>query len=593
MKEDLPLFCKGLTVFTCLTLLFASFLIMPQTTLASEQAVITIDLLNVRSGPGMSYSVVAKVKKGQTFGIVDKKNDWVQLKISSNQKGLVAAWLVNQKKPASSASQVTSSSTTVESSATGLRIRSGPGTTFPVTGVFEKGKKASFVEKSGSWIKISFDGKQGWVSSRHVKYTKAKAPSASSQSSTEKTGKVNATTLNVRKTPSTQGAVLGSLKNGASVSILTQQGKWIEIYFNKQKGWVHSDFLKVDVSNKTTTPASPTRPATSKLGTGTVSATSLNVRSSGVMNGKVVGSITKRTKVSLLEEANKWYKISYGTNKTGWVASWYITKTAEPSKPTSTNGKKSVKIIYNGTTIRSGPSTGHSIVSRGNSGQQFAIQETKGDWYKISLPNNATGYIAGWVVETSGVSNTVSRPGVQQYLKNKTIVIDPGHGGRDSGAVGARGSLEKNLTLRTAQLIFDKLKASGANVFLTRSNDSYISLNSRVSTSHYRSADAFVSVHYDSNADRSVTGMTSYYDNSLKDKPLATSVHNELGKLSNIKDRGVRYGNFHVIRENKKPSVLLELGFISNSTEELTIGTSSYQERVSQAIYTGLAQYFK
>ncbi|MFC0270122.1 SH3 domain-containing protein [Metabacillus herbersteinensis] len=586
------MFRKVLTVFTCFTLLIASFFLIPQKTLASDQAVINVDLLNVRSGPGLSYSVVAKVKKGQNYDIVDKKNDWVQLKLSSNQKGWVAAWLVNQKKAKVSVSQGSSSSNTVESSATGLRIRSGPGTTFPVIGVFEKGKKASFVEKSGSWIKVSLAGKQGWVSSSYVKYTEVKAPPASSQSSTGKTGKVNATSLNVRKTPSTQGSVLGSLKNGASVSIVTQQGKWIEIHFKNLKGWVHSDYLKIEVAN-TTTPAAPPTTTTSKLGNGTVSATSINVRSSGAMNGKVVGAITKGTKVTLLEEANKWYKISYGTNKTGWVASWYITKIAETSQPTSTSGNKSVKIIYNGTNIRSGPSTGHSIVSRGNSGQQFAIQETKGDWYKISLPNNRAGYVAGWVVETAGVSDTVSRPGVQQYLKNKTIVIDPGHGGRDSGAVGARGSLEKNLTLRTSKLIFDKLKASGANVFLTRSNDSYISLNSRISTSHYRDADAFVSVHYDSFANRSVTGVTSYYYNSLKDKPLATSLHNELAKQSNIKNRGVRYGNFHVVRENKKPSVLLELGFISNSTEELTVGTNSYQERVSQAIYTGLAKHFK
>jgi N-acetylmuramoyl-L-alanine amidase len=70
-------------------------------------------------------------------------------------------------------------------------------------------------------------------------------------------------------------------------------------------------------------------------------------------------------------------------------------------------------------------------------------------------------------------------------------------------------------------------------------------------------------------------------------------MNTEVVKQTKLKNRSKKFGNFHVLRENKKPAVLLELGFLSNRTEEITINTSSYQERVSQGIFNGLTQYFK
>ncbi|WP_338789018.1 SH3 domain-containing protein [Metabacillus sp. FJAT-53654] len=584
---------KGMTMYICFTLLFiASFVSPIKSTATSEQVTINVDLLNVRSGAALTSSVLAKVKKGQTFDVVEKKNDWIKIKLSSNSTGWVAAWLVTKKaNSTSSSSSVSSGNGTVESKATGLRFRSGPGTSFGVIGVFEKGKTATYLDKSGEWIKISYSGKQGWVAASYVK-TNGNSNKAT-PSKVKKTASITATSLNVRKTPSTKGTRVGSLKKNASVTIIQEQGGWAQIETNAIKGWVHSDYLKLSSSGSLTETPSTTSPSTTVKASGTVTATSLNVRNNGSLNGKVVGTVTKGMKVSITEEKNDWYKIIFSSNKTGWIAGWYISKTIDKtsSSPSTTN-KKHVKIIYNGTNIRSGASTSKSIVKRASLGESYEIIETVGDWYKINL-GSTIGYIAGWVVETSGVSSPVTKPGSEQYVKNKTIVIDPGHGGQDSGAVGTRGTLEKNLTLTTAKLVYDKLKSAGANVFLTRSNDTYISLNSRVRTSHYRNAKAFISLHYDSTTDRSANGTTAYYYSSLKDAQLASKLNSQLVKQSNLRNRGIKYGNFHVLRENNVPSTLLELGFLSNRTEELTVNTSSYQERVSQGIYNGLAQYFK
>ncbi len=426
-------------MYICFTLLFiASFANTVTLTAANEQVTINVDHVNVRNGAGLTSSIIAKVKKGQTFDVVEKKNDWIKIELSRNETGWVASWLVKEKSSSKSSNSSVSNGNVI-SKATSLRIRSGPGTSFSVIGVFDKGKTAQYLEKSGRWIKISYSG------------------------------------------------------------------------------------------------------------------------------------------------------------KSGWVAGWYISKTTNTSAATvnpSTNNKH-VKIIYNGTNIRSGASTGHSIVKRANAGETYTLLDTVGNWYKINLENDKIGYIAGWVVETSGINSPVTKPGSGKYVKNKTIVIDPGHGGQDSGAVGTRGTLEKNMTLVTAKLVYNKLRSAGANVFLTRTNDTYISLQSRVSTSHYRNADAFISLHYDSTSDRSASGTTTYYYNSLKDSPLAARLNSSIAQQSNLKDRGLKFGNFHVLRENKAAAALVELGFLSNRTEELTINTSNYQERISQGIFNGLALYFK
>jgi N-acetylmuramoyl-L-alanine amidase len=567
---------------------------MPETAAAeTKKAVIAVDGLNIRSGPGLSYSVIASVKKGAVYSITDQKKDWYQIQFSGKNKGWVASWLVTLQQTASgNKTSTNSSSDTVKSNAEDLRIRSGPGTSFQVTGTFDKGQTASFVEQNSNWVKISYQGRSGWVSSQFVSVQKKVHAPANSGAPVSMSGKVSATSLNVRNQPSTNGATIGSLKKNAAVMITKTQGKWYEIQYNGQKGWVHSDFISAS-PKKAPTPV----PAPASGGkTGKVTASSLNIRSSGSLNGSVVGSISKNTQVTILESKNGWHHIRYSTNKNGWVSSSYLSIVNEnTNKGTGTPNQSKVSILQNGTNIRKSPSTNASILKRANAGEQFSVISKEGDWFKVQLSGNATGFVAGWVVSQSNGGESVSRPGgdVASYLKNKTIVIDPGHGGRDSGAIGTRGTLEKNLTLSTARLVYDKLKASGANVHLTRSTDSYTSLSSRVSTAHYRNADAFISLHFDSIANKTVHGMTTYYYSGSKDKPLASPLHSELMKQAKLKDRGTRAGNYHVLRENKQPSVLLELGYVSNSTEELTIGSNAFQERVAQGLYYGLAQYFK
>ncbi len=564
-------------------------------TKAEQIAIIDTTVLNVRDGPGLSYSRTAQVKQGEKFTIIERKNDWVKLQLSTGKTGWVASWLIKETQTNSTQS---GTSSTVVSTVDGLRFRSGPGTGFQVIGSLNKGNEAGFIEANDNWSKISYKGHIGWVSSQFLttKQTTGSTNSKpnSNSGTSKKTATVTASILNVRDQPNSQGRIVGKLKQNATVTITNEREKWLEIKFGSGSAWIHRDFVAGISSSgeKPSQPAAPPQGPTNQGKIGKVTASSLNVRDSGSLSGRIIASLKQGNKVTIHEEVNNWSHITLPNGNKGWIASWYLDVQLDSQHETPNNSESTVKILYNGTNIRSGSSTSTSVVARANEGDSFALVAKEGDWYKINLPGNKIGYVAGWLVSFSGSNQIVERPGVNQYLKGKTIVIDPGHGGNDSGAIGVSGTYEKTLNLRTARMVFDKLSASGANVVLTRNSDNYVSLRSRVSISHYRSADAFVSIHYDSIYDRNVRGVTSYYYKN-SDVGLASNIQKELVKNTGFKNREHRLGNYQVLRENLNPSVLLELGFLSNPTEEYTVNTNTFQENVSNGVYYGLAQYFK
>lgn len=569
-------------------LLFCSpFPIKPDSAFAEGSTVeITTDTLNVREGPGLSYKVIEVVKRADRFSVIEEKSDWIQVSLnSSGKKGWVAAWLVKKH----SENEVSSSKSGIVT-ANQLRVRSGPSTSYKVVTTLSQGATVTIIKTESNWHQIKTSSVTGWVAAEFIQDIKS---DTGGSSSSKQTGKVTANNLNVRSTASTSGNILGKLQKGSTVSILSVESNWVKIQYNGQAAWISKEF--VEMSSTSSQPSVPNQTNTSSSSglLGTITATTLNVRSTGSLSGKIVGTVSKGQAFEILAEENNWAKIKLKNGQLGWVASWYLSK--EQSSTTTkvdVEQNSTVTILYNGTNIRKSATTNSSVISRANAGETFTVLSVQNDWYEIQLKNGSKGFVAGWLVTVSGASQQIERPGAEQYLKNKVIVIDPGHGGRDTGATGMKGSYEKNLTLKTAQLLYDKLKTAGANVVMTRNTDSYLSLSSRVGMSHTHAADAFVSIHFDSILDSSVRGMTSYYYHNYQ-QSLATTVGKEVASFTKLKDRGVRYGDYHVLRENKRASVLLELGYLSNSAEETLVNSESYQANAATGIYQGLAKYFK
>jgi N-acetylmuramoyl-L-alanine amidase len=572
----------------CLILFIGGYTPIQIASAASQTITISTSSLNVREGPGLSYRVIEKVSKGQTFTYSKEDGDWIQINLPGSKKGWVANWLITKN-----ASSGSSNHSTLGSQATvltdGLRIRKGPGTGFQVIGSLNKGQAVDTIDKNENWIKINGSFGEGWVSADFIQSASVSTPSPKKNPSATTKGMATVENLNVRTEPSLNARIVGKLGKGESVSILSFQRDWVKIDYKGASAWVSSQFIQTKVDPPSS--SAPQTPAASVIGT--VTATALSVRSTGSLNGKILGSVQKGTSFQIIEEVNNWAKIEYKKDSYGWVAGWFLSKSTskEPTKE-QTVKESTVTILYNGTNIRKGPNVQTSVVKRANAGDQFEVLSLSNNWYQIKLADGSKAYVAGWIVSVSGPAPQIEKPGAEKYLKDVTIVLDPGHGGRDGGTEGARGTLEKGVTLRTTTLLYDKLKASGANVILTRNNDTYISLRSRVSTAEYHNADAFISIHYDSINDRCVRGMTAYYYHTYQ-KQLATSVFSATVAKAKLKDRGVRQGDYHVLRENNQKAVLLELGYLSNPTEEMLINSSQFQESVATGIFQGLAQFFK
>lgn len=185
-------------------------------------------------------------------------------------------------------------------------------------------------------------------------------------------------------------------------------------------------------------------------------------------------------------------------------------------------------------------------------------------------------------------------------LAGKTIVVDAGHGGTDSGARAPDGSMqEKNLTLSISRLVADALAKEGAAVILTRSDDTRVPLKERSDIANRSRADLFVSIHINSNrVANSRSGVTTYYHrNEPMGVLLAECLRRELAKVSGLPDLGtasdtrVYASGFAVLRNSTMPAVLLELGFINHAGDRKRISTKDFQNKVSEAVSKGLKVY--
>lgn len=181
---------------------------------------------------------------------------------------------------------------------------------------------------------------------------------------------------------------------------------------------------------------------------------------------------------------------------------------------------------------------------------------------------------------------------VQKHTGGKKyIVIDAGHGGSDCGAL-RNGINEKDITLDIAKRVQEQLEKKGYVVAMTRTDDTYVSLQDRVDYSEIFNPDIFVSIHVNSSNSESPSGIETHYykDNSLK---LAKYVHASLLNNINAKDRGLFKSKFYVINHTTAPAILIETGFISNPNERAQLITESRKNATTKAIVEGIDEYFK
>ncbi|MEH6892366.1 N-acetylmuramoyl-L-alanine amidase [Bacillus sp. JJ864] len=204
------------------------------------------------------------------------------------------------------------------------------------------------------------------------------------------------------------------------------------------------------------------------------------------------------------------------------------------------------------------------------------------------------GFVSVYFLMSSKVKGTMYADTLSKkdQTSEKVIVIDPGHGGNDPGSIGLRRTREKDITLKTAKNIQKKLAEKGMTVILTRQDDTFVSLKNRVAIAQNKSADLFLSIHYDGFTTNDVKGVTTYYYKGQREQALAETIHEHLFKHIQAKNRGVKSGDYYVLRENQKPSILLELGYITNPEDEERMNSQQFQADVASGVVSGIIEYF-
>ena len=187
-----------------------------------------------------------------------------------------------------------------------------------------------------------------------------------------------------------------------------------------------------------------------------------------------------------------------------------------------------------------------------------------------------------------------SQPAPRPVPKTRAIVmIDPGHGGKDPGAIGIGSLREKDVILPISKRIAAILQQNGVQAVLTRDSDYFVSLQGRVDLADRANADLFVSIHANaiSMSRPDVNGLETYYYDS--GQSLASSIHSSITQNVTIRDRKVRRARFYVLRKSSMPSVLVEVGFVTGAEDAARIRTTAYQNQMADAIARGILQHLQ
>lgn len=187
-------------------------------------------------------------------------------------------------------------------------------------------------------------------------------------------------------------------------------------------------------------------------------------------------------------------------------------------------------------------------------------------------------------------------PAIRDRLRvgKKKIVIDPGHGGFDPGAIGVTGVYESDVNYKIAQKTVSLLKKEGMQALMSRKKSQFVSLAQRAELSNGLDADLFISIHANSNPKSWINGTATYahWKASKENWALAWYVQSEIIKRIGLKNNGLKAANFAVLRRTTMPSLLVETAFLSNPKEEKLLKDNKFQWQVAQGIVAGVKKYF-
>ena len=476
--------------------------------------IISSEDLGLRKGADSSHEIITSIPSGARVNIIDKVSDnWYKV----GYKDFVG--YVEAKDIRVLGDNLNQDNVGLIS-ANQLNVRTSPNENGQVIGTLHKNDKVNVLDKSiDGWYKIDFNGRRAYVSSKYVNlisYKNNEVKTEVKKEPIEGTGKVNINTaLNVRQASTTNSRIIGSLKGGEKVNIISESNGFYKIEFNNSYGYVYSKYIskdgdsekvqvvkqeevkkeKVDESKKeakATPKAEPVVLAVRSLNkTGIVNvSSSLNVRSSASTSSKVIGSLSGNTKVTIIGEEGAFYKIEYKGSH-GYVAKEYVkdvtennnsnqgTQTPEkPSTPESTE-KTGIVNVSSSLNVREGASTSSKVIGSLSGNTKVTIVGEEGAFYKIEF-KGSHGYVAKEYVKDVTESNnsnqgtqTPEKPSTPETTKKTGIVnVSSSLNVREGASTSSKviGSLSGNskVTIIGEEGAFYKIEYKGSHGYVAK-----------------------------------------------------------------------------------------------------------------------------
>ncbi|ABG85681.1 SH3 domain-containing protein [Clostridium perfringens] len=440
--------------------------------------------LNVRQASTTSSRIIGSLKGGEKVNIINESNGFYKIEFNnsygyvyskyiSKDGGDEKAQIVKQeevKKEKVDESKKEAKSTTkaepivfairylnktgIVNVSSSLNVREGASTSSKVIGSLSGNSKVTIVGEEGAFYKIEYKGSRGYVAKEYVKDVTENSNSnqgtqtpekPSIPENTEKIGIVNvSSSLNVRERASISSKVIGSLSGNSKVTIVGEEGAFYKIEYKGSRGYVAKEYVKDVTENSnsnqgTQTPEKPSIPEnTEKIGIVNVSS-SLNVRERASISSKVIGSLSRNTKVTIVGEEGAFYKIEYKGSH-GYVAKEYVkdvtensnsnqgTQTPEkPSIPENTE-KTGIVNVSSSLNVRERASTSSKVIGSLSGNTKVTIVGEEGAFYKIEY-RGSHGYVAKEYVKDVTESNnsnqgtqTPEKPSIPENSKKTGVV---------------------------------------------------------------------------------------------------------------------------------------------------------------------------
>jgi cell wall-associated NlpC family hydrolase len=276
-----------------------------------------------------------------------------------------------------------------------VNFRKGPGTNYSSINKLNKGYKVEYIETVGSWIKIKYNGVEGFVHGDYVSGS-SNNNEVGTDNTIKSTKEVTGNKVNFRKGPGTNHAVITSLSKGTKVGVISESNGWSKINYNGTIGYMSSNYLK-DVNSENNNSGNNNGSDTDNTvkSNKEVTGSRVNLRNGPGTSHAVITSLSKGTKVGVILESNGWSKINYN-GTIGYMSSSYL-KDVNSENNDSSDTDNTIKVNKSVTgsrvNLRKGPGTNHAVITSLSKGTKVGVISERNGWSKVNY-NGAIGYMS-------------------------------------------------------------------------------------------------------------------------------------------------------------------------------------------------------